>query len=60
MSHANARAARRIASSPFRPLSRRLGFVLQVEQLRQAKAEVRPLAVRVGLHGGANACTTFG
>ena len=28
-----------------------------VEQLRQAKAEVRPLAVHVGLHSGANACT---
>jgi hypothetical protein len=30
---------------------------LQAEQLRHAKDEVRPLAVHVGLHGRASACT---
>ena len=44
-------------SSPFRPLRRRSGLALQVEPLHQAKTEVHPLAVLVGLHGGASACT---
>jgi hypothetical protein len=56
-SHARARNSQRMRVS-FRPLSRQSGVFLQAEQLRLAKDEVRPLAVHVGLHGGASACTT--
>jgi hypothetical protein len=46
---------RRSASSPFRPLSRRLGLVLQMLRQRPAFDEVRLLAVRVGLPSSASA-----
>ncbi len=46
-SQAHTRTARRSASSPFRPLSRRLGLVLQAKQLRPAKNEVSHLRASV-------------
>ena len=35
------------------------GKLAQYEAAEEAEAEVRPLAVRVGLHGSASACTTI-
>jgi hypothetical protein len=45
------------ANAPSRPLSRTSRVVLQAQPLMAATKEVRPLAMRVGVSGGARECT---